>query len=279
MLCMNNLETDKLSLHIKNLNFIQSSTNGNKIYEASIFQVNKIYNLCEDFSNKNKLSEDFTIKFNKFDKKIYIVKYITFYTYRKLLTAFREVIYGDKIWNSKYKNIKGSDIVPKIFYSCPVVSNNGYFVYMIIMEKIIGRKIFYKYSFLNRIFSLFYNKNLLYKNIFTSIKNLWLLGYSHNDLHLGNILIANNYKKNKIIKFIDFETVQKIPCGNLLKFREELEKETDYIKISEIYINEVKPNILLMIYLSSKYFELYNIDYIQNSDEKFLLTLKNYFKI
>lgn len=151
------------------------------------------------------------------------------------------------------------------------------------MEKINGSKLYYKSSIINKILNIFYDKNILYKNLFNSIKNLWVLGYTHNDLHLGNIIINRRFNNKFSIKFIDFESVTKISENNLLNLRKFLEeKENDYLNIIEFYINNIKPDILSLIYLSSYYFELHinnKINQIENSDEQILLILKKYLKI
>lgn len=242
-----------------------------KIYETqNITNIVELYNKC--FVNKDLyasiIKEDFSKSFTDIQDGVsdtFIIKRIPCDNIRYMYSGFKEANMMHKIDAEASENdIK---LVPKIYFACPVYNKDKWY-YIIVMEKINGillkdlRKPLNKY-----IRYIPYNKQKIIEATKTALEYLWSLGFSHNDIHDGNLIYDKVH--NRII-FLDCETVVIHTDEDIIKYKQLSCKNSTV----SAYIDAYKDSSISLLYLAA----FYTISYadkdnlIYNTDD-WLLTM------
>jgi len=244
-----------------------------KIYETN--NINNIINLCNKlFVNKilyeSVLEEEFSNSFSKVydNSNGFIIKKIPCHNIRYMYAGFKEATMMHKIdVKASEQNIK---LVPKVYFSCPLYSNDKWY-YIIVMEKINGILL----KTLTKPFNKFlryipYDKKKIIEATKTALGHLWSLGFSHNDLHDGNIMYD---EATDTILFLDCETVILHTDEDVKKFNE----LKTHNCIVPSYIQAYKDSSVSLLYIAS----FYTISYadkdnlIYNTDDWLLSMLQD----
>jgi predicted Ser/Thr protein kinase len=263
------------SLKISHYGKLKQKTKYNvKIYETDNKQkLNSLYEklLHRQALYKSLLGEDFSkfisrIKYNHTDNLI--IKKIPCKNLKYFYSGLKEVTMMYKIFvAANDKNVK---IVPKLYFASPLYSNSKWY-YIIVMEKIHGMNVDKLNTVFNKVFNkIIYNKHQLIEITKKSLHILWSLGFSHNDLHGGNVIYNS---ESNTIYFIDFETTVMHTQEDIIKFNNHVEKHND---IMSAYLSVYKDASVSLINLSSRYTISYadNQNLIYNTDD-WLIPLLN----
>lgn len=228
-----------------------------KIYETK--RINNIISLCNTlFINKQYyesiLEEEFSSLFSKVydnNSQGFIIKKIPCDNIRYMYSGLKEAKMMHNIdTRSKEQKLK---LVPKVYFASPLYSNDKWY-YIIVMEKISGILLKTFRSPFNKFLRYVpYNKQILIEATKTALCHLWSLGFSHNDLHDGNVIYD---KKTNSIIFLDCETAVLHSDEDIEKFNEL--KLQDYIVPS--YITAYKDSSMSLLYIAS----FYTISYCDN---------------
>ena len=135
-----------------------------------------------------------------------IVKVTPVRTWRQLLTCFKEAMMTNRIYRTSRNDVHGSDYVCKPYMCTPIKVDKGWhFVFVSDMaEGVIVKKL------MNFFLGMFHgvNKKQLNGVCTMACDKLWRLGFSHNDLHPGNVVYNPS---DGSVKFIDLETAVEVP--------------------------------------------------------------------
>jgi serine/threonine protein kinase len=221
-----------------------------KIYETkNIMNIVTLYNKLANYKHlyETLIKEDFSKSFNSVYDQVpetFIIKRIPCDNIRYMYAGFKEANMMNKI------DIEASEIdvklVPKVYFASPIY-NNGKWYYIIVMEKINGillkdlRKPLNKY-----IRYIPYKKQKVLQATKTALEYLWSLGFSHNDLHDGNIIYDK--VKNRII-FLDCETVVIHTDEDIRKY-EQLSSKHSCVSA---YVDAYKDSSVSLLHLASYY--------------------------
>lgn len=221
-----------------------------KIYETkNIMNIVTLYNKL--FNHKHLyqtiIQEDFSKCFNNVYDQIpetFIIKKIPCDNIRYMYAGFKEANMMNKI------DIEASEtdikLVPKVYFACPIYNKDKWY-YIIVMEKINGillrdlRRPFNKY-----LRYIPYRKQKVLEATKTALEYLWSLGFSHNDLHDGNIIYD---KVNNRIIFLDCETVVIHTDEDINKFKELSIKHSSV----SAYVDAYKDSSISLLHLASHY--------------------------
>jgi serine/threonine protein kinase len=237
-----------------------------KIYETkSITNVNRLYDKL--FANKQLYEtvykEDFSKSFVDVCDEVpntFIIKRIPCYNIRNMYSGFKEA-------NMMYKiDTEASEIdiklVPKVYFASPLYYKDKWY-YIIVMEKIKGILLKNLRRPLNKYLRYIpYKKQNILEATKTALEYLWSLGFSHNDLHDGNVIYDKN--RNSII-FLDCETVVIHTDEDIDKYKQ---LNSKYPCVCA-YVAAYKDSAMSLLHLAS----LYTISYadednlIYNTDD------------
>jgi serine/threonine protein kinase len=245
-----------------------------KIYETD--NVNNVVMLYEKlFNNKliyeSLLEEEFHQSFTNVNGSVcgtFIIKKVPCHNIRYMYSGLKEATMMHKI-DAKSAE-KGVKLVPIVYFACPLYSNDKWY-YIIVMEKINGVLLKTLRQPFNKLLRYIpYNKENIIEASTAALNNLWSLGFSHNDLHDGNVIYDKN--TNSIV-FLDCETVVYHTDEDIVKYKELSSK--DYIVPA--YINAYKDSSISLLYIASFYTISYcdNENLIYNTDDWLLPMIKD----
>ena len=237
-----------------------------KIYETkNVTNIVILYNRL--FANKqlyeSLFQEDFSKSFTDIYEKVaetFIIKKIPCYNIKCMYSGFKEASMMYKIDTESSENdIK---LVPKVYFASPIF-NKGKWYYIIVMEKINGillkdlRKPFNKY-----LRYIPYKKHTILEATKTALDYLWSLGFSHNDLHDGNIMYD---KINNRIIFLDCETAVIHTDEDINKYKQLCLKNS----CVSAYVDAYKDPSVSLLHLASFYTVSYTDEnnLIYNTDD------------
>jgi ABC1 atypical kinase-like domain len=260
----------KLSSYAK---CILKTKNNVKIYETdNVNNINMLYD--KTVNNKNIyesiLEEEFHKSFadmSSTESQTFIIKQIPCHNIRYMYTGLKEATMMHKIDNKSTEI--GVSLVPKVYFACPLYYNDKWY-YIIVMEKINGVLLKTLRKPFNKLLRYIpYNKKKILEASKTALHHLWSLGFSHNDLHDGNIMYDKT--SNRII-FLDCETVVHHTDEDIVKYQELSSK--DYIVTA--YTNTYKDSAVSLLYIASFYTISYcdSNNLIYNTDDWFLPMLQ-----
>jgi serine/threonine protein kinase len=180
----------------------------------------------------------------------YLMKIVDIPTYRVAYTALKEMQIKDRIYKSVWKGYSGKSIVSKPMFCTPIWTGRKW-RFLMVSEYATGNTLNYHLGFFQRMFKT-YNKQEMLDSLHNTVKTLWLLGFSHNDLHDHNIVYDRNTKKSLLI---DFESCVQLPDEVVSLFRQEMSKlppnyETQ--DIVKLYKNICKKPALSLLCLSEE---------------------------
>jgi serine/threonine protein kinase len=221
-----------------------------KIYETkNITNIITLYNKL--LNNKHYyetiIKEDFSKSFTNIQdnaSETFIIKKIPCDNVRYMYAGFKEANMMYKIdLESSEKDVK---LVPKVYFASPMY-NKGKWYYIIVMEKINGILL----KDLTRPFNKYlryipYKKQQILEATKTALEHLWSLGFSHNDLHDGNIMYD---KINNRIIFLDCETVVIHTDEDIDKYKQLSSKHS----CVSAYLNAYKDSSVSLLHLASYY--------------------------
>lgn len=221
-----------------------------KIYKTkSITNINRLYDKL--FTNKqfyeSIIKEDFSKVFiNIYDKipNTFIIKKIPCHNIKNMYSGFKEANMMYKIDTETSENdIK---LVPKVYFASPLYYNDKWY-YIIVMEKINGTLL----QHLRRPFNKYlryipYKKQNILEATRTALEYLWSLGFSHNDLHDGNIIYD---KMNNRIIFLDCESVVIHTDEDINKYKQLSIKHSSV----SAYVDAYKDSSMSLLHLASHY--------------------------
>jgi serine/threonine protein kinase len=221
-----------------------------KIYETkNITNIITLYNKL--LNNKHHyetiIKEDFSKSFTNIQDKAsetFIIKRIPCDNVRYMYAGFKEANMMYKIdLESSEKDVK---LVPKVYFASPMY-NKGKWYYIIVMEKINGILL----KDLTRPFNKYlryipYKKQQILEATKNALEHLWSLGFSHNDLHDGNIMYD---KINNRIIFLDCETVVIHTDEDINKYKQLSSKHSNV----SAYVDAYKDSSVSLLHLASYY--------------------------
>lgn len=226
-------------------------------------------------------------KGDRVQQKEYIVKIQKANTIRRMFTGFKEVRMMDQVYYSSWGAISGCDVVPQPILGCPVWDGSTW-LYVIIMEKVSGVALSKVNSLGYRLWhSKRYNKRKIIDEVAKVVAAFWALGYSHNDLHLGNVIYDINTNK---VKIIDLESAVRMPSSNVKRLRKRM--SSCIIRIDTCAIQQIinclvhiyniyyKTCSISLLYLASVYCQQYQDEdnRIFNTDEQILPMMNDLLK-
>jgi Choline/ethanolamine kinase len=258
----------------KYANFILKTKNNTKIYETdSVMNVNILFSIF--FANKTTydtiLEEEFHKLFADVNDNVsetFVIKKVPCHNVSYMYSGLKEATMMHKIDTKSIE--KGVKLVPKIYFACPLYSNDKWY-YIIVMEKINGVLLKTLRKPFNKLLRYIpYNKKKILEASKAALHHLWSLGFSHNDLHDGNIIYDKTF--NRII-FLDCETAVFHTDEDIVKYIELSSK--DYIVPA--YITAYKDSSVSLLYIASFYTVSYydNDNLIYNTDDWLLPMLQD----
>lgn len=262
------------NLHISKYAKCKVKTKNNvKIYETNnvnniVMLYNKLFNNKHIFESL--LEEEFHQSFTNVNESVcgtFIIKKIPCHNIRYMYTGLKEARMMHKI--DTMSTEKGVKLVPIVYFACPLYNNDKWY-YIIVMEKINGIVLSKLTKPFNKLLRYIpYNKEIIIEASKTALDNLWSLGFSHNDLHDGNIIYDKS--SNRII-FLDCETVVYHTNEDIVKYKELSSK--DYIVPA--YTKAYKDSSVSLLYIASFYTISYcdNDNLIYNTDDWLLPMIK-----
>jgi hypothetical protein len=150
----------------------------------------------------------------------YIVKVCTTPSKRFVYTCMKELLMTNDVYTSSYDNIIGSSITCKPFFGCMIWTGKNW-KYLIVFERANGVTLPKATSLLNKLLNCRYDKNKIMHTLTMTAKNLWLLGFAHNDLRGDNVIYDI---KTNTVKIIDFETAVRLPDNYIQDLRGKVAK-------------------------------------------------------
>lgn len=238
---------------------IKTTKHNVKIYETTnVINIYTLYNKL--FVNKHLyelcIKEDFCKSFTSiYDKpsETFIIKRIPCDNIRYMYSGFKEANMLYKIDTEASENeIK---LVPKVYFASPMY-NKGKWYYIIVMEKINGILLKQFRSPFNRYLRYIpYKKQKILEASKTALEYLWSLGFSHNDLHDGNIIYDKN--NNRII-FLDCETAVIHTEEDITKYKQLSSKHSSV----SAYVDAYKDSSVSLLQLAS----FYTISYVDRDN-------------
>jgi RIO-like serine/threonine protein kinase len=187
------------------------------------------------------------------------------------------------VYYSSWGSVKGCDVVPQPVFGCPVWDGRNW-LYVTIMEKVEGVVLSHVNSLSYRLwYHKQYNKSKALDAVVSTVTAFWSLGFSHNDLHWGNVIYDI---KTNTAKLIDLETAVKMPLDNVRQMRREL---SGYVidaltrgnmmidRLSELYNRYYKFVAISILYVASQYCQQYHDEdnRIYNTDDHLLPLTRN----
>ena len=193
----------------------------------------------------------------------YIVKVQKAKTLRRMFTGLKEVHIMDHAYYSSWGAIKGYDVVPEPIMGCPVWDGRNW-LYVTIMEKVEGEPLSKVSNFSYRLWhGKKYNKEKIMNAISKVIAAFWALGFSHNDLHWGNVIY--DIKTDKV-KIIDLESAVMMPFQHVKTLRRHMSdiasnvqdgQEQTIERLVDVYTTCYKSASISLLYLASQYCQQY----------------------
>jgi hypothetical protein len=215
---------------------------------------------------------------SKFTQKKYIVKIQKASTLRRIFTGLKEVHMMDSIYYSSWGDIHGCDVVPEPIMGCPVWDGENW-LYVTIMEKVSGEPLSKVDNLSYRVWhARKYNKNKIIDAVSKVAAAFWTLGFSHNDLHGGNVIY--DIKTDKV-KIIDLESAVTMPLQHVKNLRKKVAdiamhvndgQEKTIKRLEYVYTTCYKTSAISLLYLASQYCEQYQDDdnRLYNTDDHLL---------
>lgn len=262
------------SIRFSDYGKLTTKTNYNiKIYETkNVMNIVTLYNKFFNYKYlyETIIEEDFSKSFNSIYDEVpetFIIKRIPCDNIRYMYSGFKEANMMNKI------DVEASEIdvklVPKVYFACPVYNKDKWY-YIIVMEKINGILLKELRRPLNKYLQYIpYKRQKVIQATKTALENFWSLGFSHNDLHDGNIIYD---KVNNRIIFLDCETV-------VIHTEEEISKYKQLsVKQSSVsaYVDAYKHSSISLLHLASYYTISYadKDNLIYNTDDWLLTMIK-----
>jgi len=220
----------------------------------------------------------FNTQLTRFTQKKYIVKIQKAKTLRRMFTGLKEVHMMDSIYYSSCGDIHGRDVVPQPIMGCPVWDGENW-LYVTIMEKVSGEPLLKVGTLSYRVWHVReYNKNMIIDAVSKVVAAFWTLGFSHNDLHGGNVIYDIKTGKAKII---DLESAVTMPVQNVKSLRKKVADiamhvndghETTIKRLEYVYTTCYKTAAISLLYLASQYCQQYQDDgnRLYNTDDHLL---------
>ena len=217
-------------------------------------------------------------RLTRFTQKKYIVKIQKANTLRRMFTGLKEVHMMDSIYYSSWCDIRGCDVVPEPIMGCPVWDGENW-LYVTIMEKVSGEPLSKVDNLSYRVWhARKYNKSKVIDAVSKIVTAFWTLGFSHNDLHGGNVIY--DIKTDKV-RIIDLESAVKMPFQHVKSLRKKVTdiamnvndgQETTIKRLEYVYTTCYKASAISLLYLASQYCEQYQHDdnRLYNTDDHLL---------
>lgn len=153
----------------------------------------------------------------------YFVKLVPCKTYRELYTTLREYIMQFRVYNSRHERFQGSDVAPEPVLCAPVWTNKHGWACVLVSQYIQGCTVNHLRRFKMPllpccgVLGVQVPRAEIISAVEMTLKALWTLGFSHNDLHDKNIVYD---PKTKRATLVDFETCVQMEGIHLAAFRE-----------------------------------------------------------
>jgi serine/threonine-protein kinase RIO1 len=203
---------------------------------------------------------------SKLVEKEYIVKIQNAETLRRMFTGLKEVHIMDRIYYSSWGAINGCDVVPQPIMGCPVWDGRNW-LYVTIMEKVSGEPLSKVNNLSYRLWhGRDYNKKRIIDAVSKVVAAFWALGFSHNDLHWGNVIY--DIKTDKV-KIIDLESAVMMPSQHVKTLRRHISdvaynvndgQERTIERLVYLYTTCYKSSSISLLYLASQYCQQYHDD-------------------